>query len=265
MDKAIVSGDSSSTEMSAEELQDWYKAGTDLLKIRASYVFLKLCHDRWGVGTWSKAVLPSKVMKFGTETDKMALPAPSSQLSFCNRRKWTTKGQKRAEKERTRHPHCTTATPIEHQQVNNPPYPPPPPPPEPALTDKEKHQLVSTSREDTLEAAVAKYIRHSHLRIAEEGEANVSPTPMEALALRHRATPCAHVTNNQRQQQRQRHANVTENRRQQQRRRPYPIEVDDSSASSSPESEEEGPPKDRQRTARESSNKHTITPFEQEN
>ena len=134
MDKAIVSGDFPSAEMSTEELQDWYKADMDLLKIRASYAFLKPRHDCWGVGTWSKAVLPSKVMKFRTETDKMALPAPSSQLIVRNCHKLTIKGQKIAEKERTCHPCRTTATPIENQQINNPPSPPPPPPPEP-LTD----------------------------------------------------------------------------------------------------------------------------------
>ena len=61
-------------------------------------------------------------------------------------------------------------------------------PPAP-LTEAEQQQLISTSRESTLEAALSKYLQHMNARIQEEGQANVQPTKMEALKMRHRANP----------------------------------------------------------------------------
>ena len=92
MDKAIVSGDSPPNEMSADELEEWYVDGMALFMVRASYTFEKSCHERWGVGTWSKAVQPSQIAKFGTETDQLALPPPSNGLSRRNRKKGPQRG-----------------------------------------------------------------------------------------------------------------------------------------------------------------------------
>ena len=92
MDKAIVSGDLPPNEMSADELEEWYVDGTALLMMQASYAFAKPRHERWGVGTWSKAVQPSQIAKFGTETNKHALPPPSKGLSRQNRKKGPQKG-----------------------------------------------------------------------------------------------------------------------------------------------------------------------------
>ena len=69
MDKAMPSGDSRPTVMRADELEDWWKAGSELLMTRASYCFAKPHHRTWGVATWSKKVQPSQIQKFGTTTD----------------------------------------------------------------------------------------------------------------------------------------------------------------------------------------------------
>ena len=41
MDDAITSGDSHSTEMTSDEINYWFRAGTELLKVRVSYCFEK--------------------------------------------------------------------------------------------------------------------------------------------------------------------------------------------------------------------------------
>ena len=179
MDEAIVSGDSPPNDISLDKLEKWYADGTALLRMRASYAFAKERHGRWGVGTWSKAVLPSQISKYGTETDKLALPPLPNSLSLRNRQQRTSKGRKRALKVVTRHVQCRKSDAPELAAAE--------PPPE-SLTEAEQQQLISTSREPTLEAAVSKYLRHMNARIQEEGQGNVQPTEMEALAMIYRAT-----------------------------------------------------------------------------
>ena len=83
MDKAIVSGESYPTTMTSNEIEMWWDAGTELLKSRAKYIFIKhtsKCH-LWGIGTWSKHVLPSYIKKNGTEEDNLALPLDTKHWS----------------------------------------------------------------------------------------------------------------------------------------------------------------------------------------
>ena len=74
MDEAIMSGSSHPTIMNANEVAYWWEAGTDILKTRASYIF---CHPRsylWGVGTWSKHVLPSYIKGWALKVTNWLYP-----------------------------------------------------------------------------------------------------------------------------------------------------------------------------------------------
>ena len=81
MSEAIVSGASQPSQMTWAEVADWYEAGTDLLKVRASYIFKKPRSYLWGVATWSKHVRPSYIRKFGTAEDVLAIPPPTNSWS----------------------------------------------------------------------------------------------------------------------------------------------------------------------------------------
>ena len=104
MESAIVSGASSPFEMTSTELEEWYSAGTDMLRFRASYCFAKPRHERWGVSTWSRKVQPSQIRKYGTTSDIIALPAPESRWSSQNRKARLSKGRKRQHLQTTLHP-----------------------------------------------------------------------------------------------------------------------------------------------------------------
>ena len=103
MENAIVSGNSPLTEMTSQEVDYWFEAGTDELKFRASYIFNKSKCERWGVATWSRHVQPSMIQTFGSEEDKMALPQPANNNSIRNRRSRVSKGRKRSTREVTLH------------------------------------------------------------------------------------------------------------------------------------------------------------------
>ena len=210
MDKAIPSGDSHPTVMRADELEDWWKAGSELLMTRASYCFAKPHHRTWGVATWSKKVQPSQIRKFGTATNIEAVPPPKN--NWC-RKERGSKGRKRPQKEVTLHRRRRRITPEEEDNATRPPgstnnsYPdsrgiatPPiatqihnssaPIPPaadeSTPLTEEEKARVMVAARKETLEESVNYMIRHMMARWKESGEPE--PTPIneeEKLSLRH--------------------------------------------------------------------------------
>ena len=101
MDEAIVSGDAHPTEMTSDELDFWWTAGNELLKIRVAYCYVKPRSHLWGVGTWSKACLPSEVRKHGTPEDIAGIPAAVH--SWTSKARTTTK-RKRPTTQNNRHP-----------------------------------------------------------------------------------------------------------------------------------------------------------------
>ena len=101
MDEAITMDNLNPTDISSEQVDTWYRAGTDILKSRVSYCFSKTKHHLWTVSYWSKKVSPSQIRKFGTDDDKLALPSPKSMQTQKSR---TSKGRKRPLKENNCHP-----------------------------------------------------------------------------------------------------------------------------------------------------------------
>ena len=134
--------------MSKDELEEWYVDGTALLMVRASYAFAKPRHKHWGVGMWLKSVQLFQITKFGTETNQLPQPPPSNGLSFQNRKK-DLKGRNKTLKMFTLHAQGGERDVLMLAAAEPPPAP---------LTEAEQQQLISTSRELTLEAAVSKYL-----------------------------------------------------------------------------------------------------------
>jgi hypothetical protein len=65
--------------ITAAMIQETLKKAKAHVKTRASYVFHKKRSrpEKWKVGTWSKYVSNSEILKNGTEQDKAQLPAPT--------------------------------------------------------------------------------------------------------------------------------------------------------------------------------------------
>ena len=97
-----MSGNSTPSTMTSEELTFWYDAGTDLLRGRVSYVFSKPRSVSWGVATWSRAVMPSEIRKYGHDDDIEALPDPTAHPWSQTER--ISRGRKHAPKEVRLHP-----------------------------------------------------------------------------------------------------------------------------------------------------------------
>ena len=64
----------------AAYLDESFQIGREYLKTRVSYIFEnpKMNQNQWSVGTWSKKVARSSIMKYGSDSDKANLPAESS-------------------------------------------------------------------------------------------------------------------------------------------------------------------------------------------
>ena len=75
-DLRIRDGDS----IDATYLDQSFQLGKEYLKTRVSYIFdnANMNQNQWSVGTWSKKVARSSIMKYGSDSDKANLPAGSS-------------------------------------------------------------------------------------------------------------------------------------------------------------------------------------------
>ena len=102
MDKAIpING--APNELSMQDLEILWNAGTDLLRARVSYCFQKPRSDLWGVATWSHAVQPSMIAKKGTDEDRLALEALPTKVRTWTRQQRTPHKRKRSQKVNPRH------------------------------------------------------------------------------------------------------------------------------------------------------------------
>lgn len=55
--------------LSVDDMDMWFAAGIELVKVRASYIFSMSNRLTWGPTTWSKHVLPSYIRRLGTAED----------------------------------------------------------------------------------------------------------------------------------------------------------------------------------------------------
>ena len=85
MEGAIPDDIGAPEDITLEQIEELFVEGTKLLQERASYCFKIQKHQLWNVSTWSKKVSPSQIMKFGTEEDKLALPAAKKSHSQKSR------------------------------------------------------------------------------------------------------------------------------------------------------------------------------------
>ena len=103
MDKAIpING--APNELSMEDLEMLWNAGTDLLRARVAYCFQKPRSDLWGVATWSHTVQPPMITKKGTDEDRLALEALPTKVRTWTRQQRTPHKRKRSQKVNPRHP-----------------------------------------------------------------------------------------------------------------------------------------------------------------
>ena len=110
-------------ELSTEDHEMLWNAGTDLLRARVAYCFQKPRSDLWGVATWSHAVQPSTIAKKGTDKDRLALEALPTKVQTWTRQQRTPHKRKRSQKVNPRHiprslpRHMTTPTPQANPEV----------------------------------------------------------------------------------------------------------------------------------------------------
>ena len=221
MDESVVSGDSLPSKMTSQEVEMWWNEGTNLLKSRVAYCFLRPRSHLWGVGTWSKAVQPSEISRNGTEEDKLALTAQPLGARNWTRKQRASHKRKRPPKAiclhgkrfpsgQTKSPASSKATPpvfqpnkrhchIEMSDDDDTPPPPninrPAQNTHPPLSKEQQQQLITYAMKydssiSTIERASEKVLEHMTKRWLQD-RSTPHPEPlglMETLAVQFRDT-----------------------------------------------------------------------------